>query len=161
VNKILNFFELFAQPLMESKKDKLSGIVLIVNDKILLVKPKKFKGQPRKWSIPKGRIEKGSGNIKTAFKELQEETGIKFKKQRIYVHDYGTINYKKSGRIKVLDFYVVKLEPGSLNVDINKQGEIPKRFFKGGEIFKAKFMPYKEALGKIEWGQSKVLKYLQ
>lgn len=161
MNLILDFKEFFTTPLLEKKKkDNLAGIVLIVDNKLLLVKPKKFKGMSHKWSIPKGRIEKGSDNIETAFKELQEETGIRFKKQKIYVDDIGTIKYKKSGRIKILDYYVVKLKPGSLNISINKDGIIPKKFYKGGEIYKAKFMDYKEASTKIEWGQSQVIDYL-
>ena len=36
---------------------KLSGVVLIYNNKMLLVRPKKFRRKMRKWSIPKGHIE--------------------------------------------------------------------------------------------------------
>jgi hypothetical protein len=46
-----------------------------------------------------------------------------------------------------------------LNVDI-KRNEIPKRFYKGSEIFKVKLMDIREASAKIEWGQIKVLQYL-
>ena len=60
---------------------KLSGVVLIYNNKILLVRPKKFKRKMRKWSIPKGHIEEKMTKMQTALKELKEETTVKLKKR--------------------------------------------------------------------------------
>ena len=53
---------------------KLSGIMVIVDDKILLVKPVKFMELREKWSIPKGKIDKNQTTIENAIRELQEET---------------------------------------------------------------------------------------
>ena len=63
--------------LMEAvESHKLSGVVLIYNNKILLVRPKKFRRKMRKWSIPKGHIEEKMTKMQTALKELKEETKI-------------------------------------------------------------------------------------
>ena len=40
----------------ERGKDQLSGVLLIWKDKVLLVKPKKFKRRMKGWSIPKGHV---------------------------------------------------------------------------------------------------------
>ena len=37
---------------------KLTGIMVVVDDKVLLVKPRKFRETPERWSIPKGKIDK-------------------------------------------------------------------------------------------------------
>ena len=61
---------------------RLEGVMIIVDNKVLLVKPKKFKGEEDKWSGPKGKIEKLS--IKdTALLELKEETGITLPKESL------------------------------------------------------------------------------
>jgi 8-oxo-dGTP pyrophosphatase MutT (NUDIX family) len=160
--QILSFNEYNYTPILEKKKDKLSGIVLIVGNDILLVKPKKFKGKQNKWSIPKGKIEKKYNSIQTAFLELQEETGIKFKsKVKPRISEKGILKYKKGRILKVLDYYVLKLRKSDLNVKVLKNGEVPKKFFKGSEIFKVKFMNKDEARSKIEWDQIEVLNHLR
>ena len=37
---------------------RLAGVMVVVDGKVLLVKPKKFKGEEDKWSVPKGKIGK-------------------------------------------------------------------------------------------------------
>jgi 8-oxo-dGTP pyrophosphatase MutT (NUDIX family) len=136
---------------------ELSGFLIIVNDKILLVKPKKFKGLQHKWSIPKGKVE-GRKKFKNALKELKEETGIelnddvknKTKKIKIY--------YKKSGKVKELTTYIIHLNQEDLNIDIDHKWEVSKEDINGKEIYKAKFFTKKEALDKIEMGQMPLLK---
>ena len=59
------------EKLMEATEShKLSGVVLIYNNKILLVRPKKFKRKMRKWSIPKGHIEEKMTKIQTALANI-------------------------------------------------------------------------------------------
>ena len=72
------------EKIMEAvESHKLSGVVLIYNNKILLVRPKKFKRKMRKWSIPKGHIENKLSKIKTAVHELEEESRIRLKKSHM------------------------------------------------------------------------------
>lgn len=156
---ILNFKEFFQNAILEKKNkhDNLSGVVVIYKNKILLVKAKKFIGKKQKWSIPKGRIEKNDNNIITAFKELEEETGIKLK--NINIISKGKLIYKK-GVKKILNYFVIKLSDKDINVEINQDGSIPKYYYKNSEIKKAKFFDKKDAIGKLEFGQLNVLKYL-
>lgn len=138
-----------------NKKDYLSGIVLINNNnnKILLVKPEKYKGKKNKWSIPKGHIDKNLGELENALKELSEETGFKYNIENIDITKEETLKYKKNKKLKILKYYVIYVDK-----DYNN---IPKKYFKKSEIYKAKFMDYNEALKKIEWFQIPILKHLK
>jgi len=148
--------------LKEFKKDveELSGFMVLVNDKVLLVKPKKFKGMEHKWSIPKGKVE-GRKKFKNALKELTEETGIRLNKFEAQVDtEKIKIYYKKSGKLKELTTYVIRLNESDLNVDMNHKWEVSKEHIDGKEIYKAKFFTKEEALNKIEMGQMPLLKMM-
>jgi len=147
--------------LREFKKDieKLSGFVVLVNDKILLVKPRKFKGVGHKWSIPKGKVE-GRKKFKNALKELKEETGIMLNKEVEIDTEKVKIYYKKSGKLKELTTYIIRLMESDLNVDIDHKWEVSKDYLDKKEIYKAKFFTKKEALNKIEMGQMPLLKLM-
>jgi 8-oxo-dGTP pyrophosphatase MutT (NUDIX family) len=147
--------------LKEFKKtvQELAGFMILVNDKILLVKPKKFKGLQHKWSIPKGKV----GNrkkFKSALKELEEETGIVLSKDVKPQTEKTKIYYKKSGKLKELTTYIIRLKEEDLNIDINNKWEVSKENIDGKEIYKAKFFTKKEALDKIEMGQMPLLKMM-
>jgi predicted NUDIX family NTP pyrophosphohydrolase len=139
--------------------EELSGFVIIVNNKILLVKPKKFKGIVHKWSIPKGKTE-GRKKFKNALKELQEETGIILNPNTKTDSEKVKIYYKKSGKLKELTTYIIRLNESDLNVDINHKWEVEKEHIDGKEIYKAKFFTKEEALNKIEMGQIPLLKMI-
>lgn len=138
---------------------ELAGFVVLVNDKILMVKPRKFKGLDHKWSIPKGKVE-NKKKFKSALKELKEETGIEL--TNIDKPDLDKLNifYKKSGKLKRLTTYIIRLEEKDLNIDINHKWEISKDNIDGKEIYKAKFFTKAEALEKIEMGQMPLLKVM-
>ena len=142
----------------EEKIQELSGFMILVNDKVLLVKPKKFKGMEHKWSIPKGKVDGKKFN--SALKELKEETGIDLLSDDKIDTEKIKIYYKKSGNLKKLTTYVIQLEEEDLNVDINHKWEVSKDSFDGKEIYKAKFFTKKEALTKIEMGQMPLLKMM-
>ena len=138
---------------------ELSGFMVLVNDKILLVKPKKFKGIEHKWSIPKGKL--GERNkFNNALKELKEETGIVLNPDIKLNTEKVKIYYKKSGNLKKLTTYVIRLNEEDLNVDMNHKWEVSKEHIDGKEIYKAKFFTKKEALKKIEMGQMPLLKMM-
>ena len=147
--------------LREFKKDiqQLSGFVILVNDKILLVKPRKFKGMDHKWSIPKGKVE-GGKKFKSALKELREETGINLDSEIKMDTEKVKIYYKKSGKLKELTTYIIRLMESDLNVDIDHKWEVSKDYLDKKEIYKAKFFTKKEALNKIEMGQMPLLKLM-
>ena len=137
---------------------ELSGFMVLVNDKVLLVKPKKFKGMEHKWSIPKGKVE-GKKFI-SALKELKEETGIILTPDAKVNTEKSNIYYKKNGKLKRLTTYIIRLEEEDLNIDINHKWEVSKDSFDGKEIYKAKFFTKKEALNKIVMGQMPLLKII-
>lgn len=95
----------------------LSGVILIYNSKVLLVRPKKFKRKMRKWSIPKGHIDNKLGKLKSALKELQEESRIKLKKTHLKNSKKIEISYFKSGVNKKLTCYIVNIKKGILMLD--------------------------------------------
>jgi len=143
----------------EQKSHKLSGVVLICNNKILLVRPKKFKKKEKKWSIPKGHIEDDMGKIKTAIAELREEAGIKITKKQINSSDKFVIEYEKSGIKKNLTCYVVDIEYGDINIKLVND-MILKNFLKN-EIVEAGFFSKKDAVELIEDNQLDILKILK
>ena len=137
---------------------ELSGFMIVVNNKLLLVKPKKFKGMEHKWSIPKGKV--SGKKFKSALRELEEETGIVLDKD---VKDYIEkikIYYKKSSQLKELTTYIIRLNEEDLNVDVDNKWEVSKEYLEEKEIYKAKFFTKKEALDKIEMGQMPLLKLM-
>jgi len=143
----------------EVKSHKLSGVVLICNNKILLVRPKKFKKKEKKWSIPKGHIEDDMSKIKTAITELREEAGIKIAKKQINSSDKFVIEYQKSGVNKNLTCYVVDIEYIDINIKLVND-MILKNFLKN-EIVEAGFFTKKAAEELIEDNQLDILKILK
>ena len=133
--------------------DYLAGCLILVNDKILLVKPLKYKGQDRKWSIPKGHIEKGDSDKKTALKELKEETGIKLKN----IKNKHNFYYKKNGILKKISVYLKRMIQEELNVKIDEKTLNIKGKFNKNEIYKVKLFSYDKALKKIEPEQIPIL----
>jgi ADP-ribose pyrophosphatase YjhB (NUDIX family) len=160
MEKILTFLESFYEPINEGKKkQKLAGILLMVDDKILLVKPNKFKGKKHKWSIPKGKVEKGISEIETALAELREETGILLNKRTI-IQNVDNLTYKKSGKVKKLSYFIIKVNKGDLNVKFNKNNEIKPKYFKKSEIYRAKLFTISDSKSKLEFGQLKLIREL-
>jgi len=143
----------------KQKTHKLSGVVLICNNKILLVRPKKFKKKEKKWSIPKGHVEDDMSIIKTAIIELREEAGIKLSKKQMKSSDKFVIKYEKSGVNKILTCYVVDIEYGDINIKLVND-MILKNFLKN-EIIEAGFFSKEDAEKLIESQQLEILKILK
>lgn len=143
---------------MESVNHSLSGIVLIYNNKILLVRPKKFRRKMRKWSIPKGHIEGKLGKLKSALKELEEESRIRLKKKHLKDVDKITINYFKAGANKKLTCYVVRVEKDDIKIRLFND-MILSNFLKG-ETIEAGFFSKEDAVKIIEKHQIELLKFL-
>jgi len=148
----------FEEYLLESKSHTLSGVILIYNNKILLVRPKKFRRKMRKWSIPKGHTEGNIGKLETALKELEEESRIKLKKQQLKNGKKTTIKYYKAGVEKNLTCYVVNINKKDINVRLFND-MILGNFLKG-ETVEAGFFSKNDAKKIIEKYQLDFLKNL-
>lgn len=144
--------------LLEFVKHALSGVVLIYDNKILLVRPKKFRRKMRKWSIPKGHIEGKLGKLKSALKELHEESRIKLKKKLLKESERTVITYNKAGATKVLTCFIVNVEHKDINVKLFNN-MILSNFLKG-ETVEAGFFSKEDAKLIIEKHQLPLLEFL-
>jgi hypothetical protein len=149
----------FSEFLVESTNHKLSGVVLIYNNKILLVRPKKFRRKMKKWSIPKGHIEGDLGKKDTAIHELEEESRIKLTKKHLKSGQKFVLNYSKAGADKKLTCYVVKIEKEDLNIKLFND-MILGNFLKG-ETVEAGFFSKSDAKKIMETHQLELLKFLE
>ena len=88
-----------------------SGLVLIYDNKILLVHPTGSKWW-ESYSIPKGHVEEDENLIETAFRETNEEVGINLDIKKIEPFEEGYINYRdKNNKLyKRVYFFVIELE---------------------------------------------------
>ena len=136
------------------KMEKLAGIILIVNNKILLVQSNKNKDLDNQWSIPKGKIDKGERELDCAIRELEEETGIKIKRDN---YEHLRIYYKKNDILKELTAFIVNLSKEELDVKI-EDDKINRKFYNTEEIYKAKFFTLGKAYKKLQVGQRLLLK---
>ena len=144
----------------KEKIQELSGFLIIVDEKVLLVKPKKFKGVANKWSITKGKVG-GRKKFKNALKELEEETGIILTKDIKPNTEKVNTYYKKSGQLKKLTTYIIRLNESDLGVSIDDKWEVSRENLDGEEIYKAKFFSIKKAMTKIELGQLPLLRMIK
>lgn len=139
------------------RTDNLSGILLYVDGYILLVHAKKHKSSTDMWSLPKGHIE--GSPLKSALKELKEETGIKLDEN----HDGEfTIRYTKSGVRKVLTIFIYERTLLDLSRYLNKDLSIKKKTRKkvDNEIYDVKMFPLADALYFLEPGQRQIINQL-
>lgn len=139
------------------RTDRLSGVLLLVEGKVLLVHAKKHKKSKRKWSIPKGHIEGKS--LKSALKELKEETGIK-----LHTNYDGkfTIEYVVNKKLKVLDVYVYNEALSNLSKYVKSNFKIKKKTFKSidTEIYDVKFFSLSDAIKYLQPGQRQIINKL-
>ena len=154
----------FDEYVVETKSHSLSGVILISDNMILLVRPKKFRRRMRKWSIPKGHIEAKLGKIKSALKELEEESTIKLNKAHLKMGGKTILDYFKAGVAKKLICYIVNVERENLR---NRRGSVTLinnmilGNFLRGEIVEAGFFSKEDAEKIIERHQIELLKYLE
>lgn len=100
-----------AETLNEWKNEKgvrvSAGLVIIQNNKILLVHPTNSPWYGT-YSIPKGGIDKKEDPLEAALRETREETGIKIKRKHISHKDAGFIDYtNKKGKVYKRVYYFV------------------------------------------------------
>lgn len=143
----------------KSAKHFLSGIVLIMENKILLVHPTKFKDKPNKWSIPKGHNETNMSDLETAITELEEEANIKIHPYKFENSINGVLNYIKGAKNKELKYYVLNISRSDLDFKLYNN-MILRYFLDKLEISEAGFFSKNEAIDLIEEQQKELLRFL-
>ncbi|WP_293955980.1 MULTISPECIES: NUDIX domain-containing protein [unclassified Sphingobacterium] len=137
---------------------KSAGLVIIKNEKILLIKPRGIDSD-RHWSIPKGYIESADENIiQTAIRETYEETGTLIPFEKINVGRRSLITYLDAqNRLSKIIFYFV--------VEINDEEYFHYTSTIGAglneEVEKVEFLSYKEIREKIYYKQLSVVNFLK
>lgn len=129
-------------------QDKLSGAAIFMGDKILLVKPTKYKSKKNGWSFPKGRIEAEHTTIQTALIEVKEETGIDVTEKDVMFS--FNLKYIKNYKIKDLSLFGFKISDEILHNLLSANGKIKPELYHSDEICDISFFTYKEAIKVIE-----------
>lgn len=143
----------------ESDSHELAGIVLILDNQILLVNAKKYKNIPNKWSIPKGHIETDMTSLETAITELREEANIKLPAFKFKGAIKDEVSYFKNVK-KNLTYYVLEIDRSDLDFKLYND-MILKYYLNKGEIDEAGFFSKEDAIDLIDNFQKPLLKYLQ
>lgn len=139
------------------KLHKLSGVAVIVEDRILLVHPKKFKKSNKKWSIPKGHVETYNPLV-SALKELKEESGIELDMK---YDDSVEIEYSKSGINKKLEVYIYYLKKSDIKKYLKGDSwTVKKGIYNKKEIKNAKFFKIEKAFKRSEKFMLNLLDYI-
>ena len=70
-----------------------SAILCEKDGKVLMVKQFRYAYKEEVWEIPAGKINRGEEPIKTAFRELKEECGVKAEKMELIFSVYPSPGY--------------------------------------------------------------------
>ena len=100
-----------------SKLKRISGIILRVEDEVLLCQRSPDKSLPLEWSIPSGHIDKGEKPIDAAMREFKEETDIDISPNLDLV---GILNTYKNKKKKKLIFVYSSKSKDKLIPDLTK-----------------------------------------
>lgn len=156
----MNFVKGYEEFINEKKKHFLSGIVLILENKILLVNPKKYKDDPKKWSIPKGHTEAELTALESALKELEEEANIDLPESKFMNCKQDKIVYfRDGGREKELLFYILRINRSDLPFKLYND-MILRFYLNKGEIHEAGFFSKEDAKDLIEIDQKPILNFI-
>lgn len=129
-------------------EDRLSGAAVFCENKILLVKPLKYKSKYNGWSFPKGRIENGLDVIQTALIEAKEEAGVDLvAEDSIFTF---TVKYRKNSNRKELTLFGFEIAPEYLKPLLSIKGKIRKELYHRDEIWDVNFFSFNEAIKLIE-----------
>lgn len=138
-------------------EDKVAGVCIIYDNKVLLVHPTNASWQKRTLGIPKGKVEKGEDVLTGAIRELKEETGIELDASTLANHEpYVCDLYDKKGKVeKQLIYFLYEID------DLSKIGmtslRIPKSQLQAEEIDWAGFLDAKESYPKMSQWQMLIL----
>ena len=151
--QIKTFKDFIGESAKDSDKHK-AGVVLIYDNKILLVHPTNSSWKSRSCGIPKGFMQDGEDAIDSALRELREETGIKLKLEQLQKVPY-TVEIHGKKEVQVLTYFVCKIEDlAELGLHSKK---IPKDQLQLDEVDWAKFVDAEEAYKLITQAQLIIL----
>lgn len=124
--------------------ETVAGVVLLYNNKILLVHPTGASWQKGTCGIPKGHVEAGEEPLAAALRELREETGIFLTADQLIPSPETVEMYTPDMRLtKQLIYFVCNV---STLQEIGLESEtVPKSQLQSKEIDWAKFVSAKEA----------------
>jgi 8-oxo-dGTP diphosphatase len=118
-----------------------AGVVCLRGAEVLLIR----RGTPPRlgqWSIPGGRIEWGEATAAAALRELEEETGVRAELLGLLdVVDHISRPDRDDGRHYVLVDYAARWLSGEPAA--------------GDDAAEARFWPIEEALGVVEWDETR------
>ena len=140
---------------MNSEVDFAAGGIVLINNKILLVKNKlseEYKDDYSSgfWGYPKGHLDEKESPIKAAEREVFEETGFKVKSIGTKPIAESRYEIKKDGKAiqKTVWFYEMKV--------VESYNKEPDQ-----EIEEIAIVPYEEALSLLTYEEDKkILKYV-
>jgi len=149
-------------------KKRSAGIVIIYNNKILLIHPASSKRFSKNYSFPKGGVDKGETIIEAALREVREEVGIKLKKSQLdnkmYEIPYVSKGKKSWGKIPKGEIYktvyywtchIKDLKEIGLNSEV-----VPKDKLQATEVDWAGFVPANEINKRIAPVMSSIIKHV-
>ncbi len=142
---------------LEEEKHILAGVVVIFKNKILLVKPKKFKKKIKRWSIPKGHVE-NDNILQSALDELKEESQLMLPPDTLRLSPTDNLIYFKNGIEKDLRYFIVNIKKKDINVKLFNNMILGHNL--KGETREAGFFSKSDAKKLIESHQKDLLKYL-
>lgn len=87
-----------------------AGIVLLYNNKILLIHPTNSSWVTGTCGIPKGKLEKGEDPFDGAIREFAEETGIVLTQDQISKEPYNIVFYNGTKKIGQLIYFICKID---------------------------------------------------
>ncbi|ENN70778.1 bis(5'-nucleosyl)-tetraphosphatase [asymmetrical] isoform X1 [Dendroctonus ponderosae] len=61
------------------------------------------------WTPPKGHVDPGETDLMTAYRETQEESGLKKADIKVFEETKTTLNYKVKGKPKVVHYWLAEL----------------------------------------------------
>ena len=138
---------------MNLKVDFAAGGIVLIDEKVLIVKNKKgdsSSDQKSWWGYPKGHLEEGESPSEAALREVYEETGfvVKLKKEKPIAESRYEINLRGENVNKTVWFYEMSVvKPFDSEPD--------------DEILEIAVVNYEDALGLLAHEEDKkILRYV-
>jgi 8-oxo-dGTP pyrophosphatase MutT (NUDIX family) len=146
--------------------EKSAGVVIIYQNKILLVHPSSSTRYYGNYSFPKGHIEENETALSAALREVKEEVGIKLKSSQLdrkmyeipYIAKKNKKDIPKGSIYKTVYYWTCTIE--NLN-EIGLSSEVvPKNQLQAAEVNWAGFVPANEIEQRIAPVMKSIIKHV-